>query len=527
MRPAQVWPAEAGRRFTGALALDAGDDLRRRGGPEGVRRGSRERQPQWSSRLGGHRRRRRAGLGRHRLRGELAARRHGSTRWTAAPAGASGARPPAPVGAPLALVGRRARGGDPAGRAARARSRHAGRRAGAGKLGVARIRGRSPADSGDVIVATVDSLFRLRDGRRQRPAPGARRPAPWSRRGSGIGGALVAGTADSLVVAIAPDDLRLRWRVPAGRPRARLARRRGRHPLRGEPPRHALPHPAGGLRPGAPADRGARLAHHRAGHGRGRPDPARWRRRVLRALRRDGSEAWRVQLAGPSSSARCRWTTVCSPSAATATCTGTADDARPRGRACCCSWPPAPARAQGAPDPLVKYGKWALAAGAVGMNYLAARAPRPGGRRSSTRSSRAASPTIPCASSTTRAATSMRTPRRCIRIAALRPPGPALALRRRDRPAGRRRDVRLGADPTHAQAGQHSVRAGGAEPAPGDGGGAADRVLRTAGMSLRPLVRPATLPTPPGTAPPPADTGPPPAPAAAGSPPAAAPDPRR
>jgi hypothetical protein len=41
-----------------------------------------------------------------------------------------------------------------------------------------------------------------------------------------------------------------------------------------------------------------------------------------------------------------------------------------------CSLAAAPAGAQGnsSPGPLVKYGKWLVAAGAVGMNYLAARA---------------------------------------------------------------------------------------------------------------------------------------------------------
>ena len=41
-----------------------------------------------------------------------------------------------------------------------------------------------------------------------------------------------------------------------------------------------------------------------------------------------------------------------------------------------CSLAAAPAGAQGSasPGPLVKYGKWVVAAGAVGMNYLAARA---------------------------------------------------------------------------------------------------------------------------------------------------------
>ena len=57
------------------------------------------------------------------------------------------------------------------------------------------------------------------------------------------------------------------------------------------------------------------------------------------------------------------------------------------------------ARAQDA-GPLIKYGKWVLAAGAVGMNYLAAR-PTTGRTSTSTRSGRAASPTGRSVRSTT------------------------------------------------------------------------------------------------------------------------------
>jgi len=84
------------------------------------------------------------------------------------------------------------------------------------KLGAARI----PAiagGGGTLIVATVDSLFRLgaRDGKvvRAAPSPGAI-VSPWIEHR----GLLVAGTADSLVVAIDRDSLRVRWQVSLDAP---------------------------------------------------------------------------------------------------------------------------------------------------------------------------------------------------------------------------------------------------------------------------------------------------------------------
>jgi outer membrane protein assembly factor BamB len=69
-----------------------------------------------------------------------------------------------------------------------------------------------PLDSGEVLLTTPDSLFRIAtsDGavRRRVRAPGAV-VSPWIR----MGDALVAGTADSLVLAINPDSLTLRWKV--------------------------------------------------------------------------------------------------------------------------------------------------------------------------------------------------------------------------------------------------------------------------------------------------------------------------
>ena len=80
---------------------------------------------------------------------------------------------------------------------------------------------------------------------------------------------------------------------------------------------------------GGHADRGARLAGDRPGDGAGRPRPAGRRRRHAPGppTRRHRGLA-HPALARRPSSARCRSTTVCSPSAATATSTGTADDAR-------------------------------------------------------------------------------------------------------------------------------------------------------------------------------------------------------
>jgi outer membrane protein assembly factor BamB len=69
-----------------------------------------------------------------------------------------------------------------------------------------------PVDSGEVVLATPDSLFRIATGdgavRRRVRAPGAV-VSPWIR----MRGALVAGTADSLVLAVDPDSLLVRWKV--------------------------------------------------------------------------------------------------------------------------------------------------------------------------------------------------------------------------------------------------------------------------------------------------------------------------
>ncbi len=164
------------------------------------------------------------------------------------------------------------------------------------KLGVARIPAVA-ADSGTLIVATVDSLFRLKvtGGKivRRAGSPGAV-VAPWI----GHRGLLIGGTTDSLVVAVDPDSLVTRWQVALDAP--------------------VLSSPASlGDTVFAVSRRGSlyRIA----------PGPAPEARRVaeldwpvtapvsivdgqvllggadgtLRALRTDGSEAWRLQLRWP------------------------------------------------------------------------------------------------------------------------------------------------------------------------------------------------------------------------------------
>ena len=69
-----------------------------------------------------------------------------------------------------------------------------------------------PLDSGVVLLTTPDSLFRIATGdgtvRRRVRAPGPV-VSPWIR----MRDALVAGTADSLVLAIEPESLTTRWKV--------------------------------------------------------------------------------------------------------------------------------------------------------------------------------------------------------------------------------------------------------------------------------------------------------------------------
>ncbi|HET7040414.1 MAG TPA: PQQ-binding-like beta-propeller repeat protein [Gemmatimonadales bacterium] len=84
------------------------------------------------------------------------------------------------------------------------------------KLGVARVAA-VPADSGTFVVATVDSLFRISaaDGRvvRRATSPGTVL-SPWVRHA----GLLVGGTTDSTVVAVGIDDLHPHWKAALDAP---------------------------------------------------------------------------------------------------------------------------------------------------------------------------------------------------------------------------------------------------------------------------------------------------------------------
>lgn len=212
--PAQVWRAKAGRRFTGRMAV-AG---------ETIYAGSVDRRvyavelatgrTRWSSRLGGL-----IGGG-VLLSGDTvyAASSRPEGRVYALDA-LTGRRlwrtSTGPVGAPLALV-------DGVLVAETQRGEIIGLTPATGtvrwrrKLGVARIAA-VPGDSGTLIVATLDSLFRLgaQDGKvvRRVASPGAI-VSSWIEHG----GMLVAGTADSLVVAIGRDDLQPRWRAALDAP---------------------------------------------------------------------------------------------------------------------------------------------------------------------------------------------------------------------------------------------------------------------------------------------------------------------
>ena len=164
------------------------------------------------------------------------------------------------------------------------------------KVGVARIPAVA-ADSGTIVVATVDSLYRIatKDGKvvLRVLSPGAI-VSPWIE----LNGMLVAGTTDSLVVGIDPADLRPRWRATLdapvlGSPAADgdtlyAASRRGTL-YRISPDSVARATPIAELdwpvtSPVTVAD-GLVLLGGADG--------------TLRALRPDGTEAWRLQLRWP------------------------------------------------------------------------------------------------------------------------------------------------------------------------------------------------------------------------------------
>lgn len=84
------------------------------------------------------------------------------------------------------------------------------------RIGTARVAA-VPVDSASVMVATVDSLFVVAtaDGKvlHRAQSPGTILSS-WTH----IGGRLVAGTTDSLVVSVRPDDLSVEWRVKLDAP---------------------------------------------------------------------------------------------------------------------------------------------------------------------------------------------------------------------------------------------------------------------------------------------------------------------
>jgi outer membrane protein assembly factor BamB len=212
--PAQVWRAKTGRRFTGRLVV-AGQTIYGGGMDRKVYAVDLESgQQRWASRLGGL------------IGGGVVVA--GDTVFAASSRpegkvyaldGATGRRlwrtRTGPVNAPLALVERvlivetqrgEVMGLEPDSGTIRWRR----------AVGVARIPA-VPTDSGTLIVATIDSLFRLsaKDGKilRRGVSPGVV-VSPWiAHRGF-----LVAGTTDSLVVGVDPDSLETRWRVTLDAP---------------------------------------------------------------------------------------------------------------------------------------------------------------------------------------------------------------------------------------------------------------------------------------------------------------------
>ncbi len=261
------------------------------------------------------------------------------------------------------------------------------------------------------------------------------------RPGSPHRGLLVAGTTDSRVVAIDPADLRPRWRVRVDAPVLGSPAAHGRHALRGQPAGHALPHRPADSAPVAERGR-ARLAGHRAGHASWTARSS-WAAPTGRSARsgRTAARSGGAALAGRSSSARCRSPTACSPSAGTATSTGTADD--PRSAALVLALlrhgrrPPAQAQGTGRS---IKYGKWVLAAGAVGMNYPRRPRPRPGrGRSFDALEARCFDDHSALRLDDAGRYVERRDRAALPDVAALRPAGAPVALRRRDRAGSARR----------------------------------------------------------------------------------------
>lgn len=292
--PTQVWAARAGRRLTGRVVLKDGHvygaGVDRKVYAVDLETGA----VRWSSRLSGLV----AGgvlvsgdtvfVASSRPEGRVYAldRADGKRHWRAKTG---------PVGAPLALVegtlvvpSQRGQllGLDPTDGSIRWRRR----------MGMARV---APVSVGDgaVVVATVDSLLRVRvaDGEvsHRVPSPGAV-VSPWL----AYRGLLVAGTTDSQVVAISPADLTTRWSARVDAPvldspaalgdTLYVASRRGTlfRLLPGDRP---TPQRVVELEWPVTAPLTVVDGHLLLGGADG----------IVRALRPDGTEAWRLQLWRP------------------------------------------------------------------------------------------------------------------------------------------------------------------------------------------------------------------------------------
>lgn len=292
--PTQVWSSRAGRRFTGPLAINGGTlygaGVDRKVYAVDLGTG----QVRWSQRLSGLV----AGgvlvagdtvfAASSRPVGQVYAldRTTGEQHWK---------RKTGPVGAPLAL----ARGtlivatsrGEVLGLSSATGGERWRKRLGTSRVAPVEVPG------GTVVIATVDSLFRLDpesgEVRRRVRSPGTIL-SPWLR----FRGALVAGTTDSQVVAVEPEGLATRWSVRVDAPvldapaafgdTLFVATRRGTL-YRVLPGESARAEPVVSLAWPVTSPVTIHDGHILLGGADGQ----------LRALRPDGSEAWRVQLWRP------------------------------------------------------------------------------------------------------------------------------------------------------------------------------------------------------------------------------------
>jgi outer membrane protein assembly factor BamB len=212
--PPQVWRSKASRRFTGRLVLAGetiyGGGMDRKVVAVDLATG----QQRWTSRLGGI-----IGGGVVVAGDTVFAATTRPEGKVSALEGKTGRRvwrtTTGPVNAPLALIGTTLVVENQKGEVF-ALNAATGDIRWRKKLGVARV----PAvesDSGTLIIATVDSLFRVNvtGGKvvRRAGSPGAV-VAPWVRHGP----LLIGGTTDSLVVGVDPDSLVTRWQVTLDAP---------------------------------------------------------------------------------------------------------------------------------------------------------------------------------------------------------------------------------------------------------------------------------------------------------------------